>query len=134
MRAASGGVEVPHIAEAREHTRERLAEPRSAFGDEELAEGISVCVFGSWAREELAPGGDDDWAVLAAEPFAVDDSDVASAMAIAEHHLAAGDRGPGAQGVYRRRLAGPLGAELGIGVCADEKGSDGVFSRLLEPF
>jgi hypothetical protein len=42
--AERGGILVPHIAEAREHTRERLAELHSAFGGEDLAEGLSVCV------------------------------------------------------------------------------------------
>jgi hypothetical protein len=63
--AERGGIAVPHIVEAREHTRERLAGLLSAFRGEDLAEGLSVCVFGSWAREELTPGSDDEWAVLA---------------------------------------------------------------------
>jgi hypothetical protein len=57
-------------------------------------------VFGSWAREELTPGSDDDWAVLATEPFVVEDGEVASAMAIAQRHLGTGDRAPGTQGVF----------------------------------
>jgi hypothetical protein len=98
--AERGGISVPRIAEVREHTRERLAGLLSTFRGEDLAEGLSVCVFGSWAREELTPGSDDDWAVLAAEPFAVDDGDVVSAVAIAQRHLGTGDRAPGTQGVF----------------------------------
>ncbi|HTD08459.1 MAG TPA: hypothetical protein VK680_06185, partial [Solirubrobacteraceae bacterium] len=63
--AERGGIAVPHIAEAREHTRERLAGLHSTFRGEDLAEGLSECVCvcpGSWAREELTPGSDDDWA------------------------------------------------------------------------
>ncbi len=62
--AERGGIAVPHIAEARGHTRERLAGLHSTLRGEDLAEGLSecVCVFGSWAREELTPGSDDDWA------------------------------------------------------------------------
>jgi hypothetical protein len=37
---------------------------------------------------------------MAAEPFAVDDGDVVSAMAIAQRHLGTGDRAPGTQGVF----------------------------------
>jgi hypothetical protein len=48
--AERGGISVPHIAEAREHTRERLAELQSAFRGEDLAEGLSVCVCSGLGR------------------------------------------------------------------------------------
>ncbi len=98
--AARTGIAVPHIAEARHNTRIRIAELREALGTENLTDGFSVCVFGSWAREELTPNSDDDWAVLTAEPFAADDPNVAVAMTIAERHLGAGDQAPGIQGVF----------------------------------
>lgn len=98
--AARTGIAVPHIAEARHNTRIRIAELREALSTENLTDGFSVCVFGSWAREELTPNSDDDWAVLTAEPFAADDPNVAVAMTIAERHLGAGDQAPGIQGVF----------------------------------
>jgi hypothetical protein len=94
------GIGVPHITAAREHTRARVAALREALGHETLAEGLSICVFGSWAREELTPGSDDDWAILAARPLATEDPDVALAMDFAERHLGAGDRAPGSQSVF----------------------------------
>jgi hypothetical protein len=98
--AASTGVGIPHIARAREYTNERVAELREAVGQETLADGLSICVFGSWAREELTPGSDDDWAVLAARPFTADDPDVASAMAVAERYLGGGGQAPGSQAIF----------------------------------
>jgi len=94
------GIALPHITAAREHTRERVAELRDALDHETLAGGMSICVFGSWARDELTPHSDDDWAVLAAQPFAAEDQDVATAMDLAEEHLGAGDRAPGSQSVF----------------------------------
>lgn len=64
------------------------------------APDMSIVVFGSWAREELTEGSDDDWAVLVSRPFADDDGDVAHAMATAQQHLGAEDKAPGAQAVF----------------------------------
>jgi UTP:GlnB (protein PII) uridylyltransferase len=98
--AEQTGTVVRHIVEARDHTRLRIAQVRDQLGGESLAEGLSICVFGSWAREELTPGSDDDWAVLAAQPFAAYDSGVVSAVEIAQRHLGAEDRAPGSQGIF----------------------------------
>lgn len=98
--AQRAGIVLPHIAAAREHTRARVAELRSALSGEDLAEGLSVCVFGSWARDELTPNSDDDWAILASEPFALYDTDVVSAMAMAQRHLGADEQAPGTQGIF----------------------------------
>jgi hypothetical protein len=93
-------IELPHIARAREHTRARVAQLEKAFGGEDLAAGLSVCVFGSWAREELTPDSDDDWAVLTGASFSPGDGRIASAAAIAQRHLGAGEQAPGTQGVF----------------------------------
>jgi hypothetical protein len=63
-------------------------------------ENLSICVFGSWAREELTAKSDDDWAVLAPEPFATYDREIVRAMEIAQRHLGVDDRRPGEQGVF----------------------------------
>jgi hypothetical protein len=91
---------VPHIIAARDHTRTRIAKVRGLLGAESVADNLSICVFGSWAREELTPDSDDDSAVLASEPFAPYDSTVVSAVAIAQRHLGADDRAPGSQGIF----------------------------------
>lgn len=65
-----------------------------------MGEGLSICLFGSWAREELTPGSDDDWAVVTEEQFSTYDSKVVSLVAIAQHHLGADDRAPGSQGIF----------------------------------
>jgi predicted nucleotidyltransferase len=91
---------VPHIVEAREHTRARIAEVKDQLANESLAEGLSICLFGSWAREELTPGSDDDWAVLASRPFAPNDAGIVSAVEIAQRHLGIEDRAPGSQDVF----------------------------------
>ncbi len=57
-------------------------------------------MFGSWAREELTSGSDDDWAVLAAEPFAAYDPEIVAAMAVAQQHLGVDNQAPGEQGVF----------------------------------
>jgi hypothetical protein len=98
--AEQTGTPVPHIIAARDHTRTRIAELRDVLGAESLAEGLSICVFGSWAREELTPDSDDDWAVLASEPFAPYDSRIVSAVAVAQRRLGADDRAPGSQGIF----------------------------------
>jgi hypothetical protein len=98
--AARTGIGIPHITKAREHTSERIAELRDALSREGLAEGLSICVFGSWAREELTPGSDDEWAVLTAQPFATYDANVVSAMAVAQQYLGAGEQAPGEQDVF----------------------------------
>ncbi len=98
--AEEAGIAIPHITRAREYTRTEIAARRDKLNNEELPEHVSVCVFGSWAREELTPGSDDDWAVLVAEPFAPDDEDVVRATAIAQRHLGIDEQAPGAQAVF----------------------------------
>jgi predicted nucleotidyltransferase len=94
------GVEVPNVVAARDHTRERIATLREQLADENMAAGLSICVFGSWTREELTPESDDDWAVVAAEPFNAYDSTVVSAVETAQRYLGAEDRAPGSQKIF----------------------------------
>jgi hypothetical protein len=116
--AARTGIAVPHIAEARHNTRMRIAELREALSTENLTTGFSICVFGSWAREELTPNSDDDWAVLAAEPFAMDNPNVSSAMIIAERRLGEGDQAPGTQSIFGMPFDAP-GLINNVGLDAD---------------
>jgi hypothetical protein len=70
-----------------EHTRadaRRTRSSRRALEDARLASGLSIVVFGSWAREELTPESDDDWALLAAEPFDPADPAIREGMQAAE--------------------------------------------------
>jgi len=98
--AEQTGAVVGHIVRARDHTRARIAEVRGSLAGETIARNLSICLFGSWAREELTPGSDDDWAVLALNPFVEDASPVASAVALAQRVLGAEDRAPGSQGIF----------------------------------
>lgn len=98
--AARANVAVPNIHATHQFTLESVADIRTALLKENLPEHVSICVFGSWARLELTPGSDDDWAVLAPAPFSTYDADIVRAMAIAQEHLGAEDHAPGSQGVF----------------------------------
>lgn len=98
--AARVGIALPHIEAARQHTRLRVAELRETLSADRLANGLSICVFGSWAREELTPYSDDDWAVLVKEPFNKDDQGVVAAVAIAQKCLGKDGRAPGTQAIF----------------------------------
>jgi predicted nucleotidyltransferase len=98
--AARADIALPHIEAARQHTRLRVAELRKTLSAERLADGLSICVFGSWAREELTPRSDDDWAVLVKEPFDDGDQGVVAAVALAQKYLGKDDRAPGTQGIF----------------------------------
>jgi hypothetical protein len=62
------------FASTRQRTRSEHDRLARALEDAPLASGVSIVVFGSWASEELTPESDDDWALLAAEPFDADDA------------------------------------------------------------
>ncbi len=100
--AQSAGIVTPHVDEARVHTDAELKRVRSALAAEELPDTVSVCVFGSWARDELTPSSDHDWAILTAEPIDKDtpDPDVLKALEVARRHLGADDHAPGAQATF----------------------------------
>ena len=81
-------------------TRGELDRVRGVLEGADVAEGLSIVVFGSWARDELTPKSDHDWALLATEPFAADDPKIGAGMAAAEEVLGAGGKKPGTQAVF----------------------------------
>jgi hypothetical protein len=93
-------VRFEHLARAAEHTARRVAAATTALADEELSRDMSIVVFGSWARDELTEGSDDDWAVLVAREFNACEPAVVQAMTLAQKHLGAGTGKPGAQDVF----------------------------------
>jgi hypothetical protein len=96
----TAGVQFDHLELAATHTAEQVAAKRAALTTSEVADDISIVVFGSWAREELTPGSDDDWAVLVSRKFAAYDPDVVRAMAAAQGNLGGDGRSPGSQDVF----------------------------------
>ena len=82
------------------YTAQELEAKAAALADGGVAPDISVVVFGSWARDELTEGSDDDWAVVVGREFAEDDLDVERAVALARQHLGGDERAPGSQAVF----------------------------------
>jgi hypothetical protein len=82
----------------RQRTRSELDRLARALAP--LASGLSIVVFGSWAREELTPESDDDWALLAAEPFDADDAAIRAGVETAATVLGTEGKAPGAQAVF----------------------------------
>lgn len=93
------GPKAAHLRKARAYTAERLAELRAGLSAHELPADTSVAVFGSWARQELTEGSDDDWAVLV-NAATEGRPDVTAVVVAAEHSLGAGTRKPGAQDIF----------------------------------
>lgn len=61
--ASRTGAKFPNLIKARTYTELRIEETRTAFA--EFADGDDcVVLFGSWARGELTPASDNDWAVV----------------------------------------------------------------------
>lgn len=85
---------------ARERTEEQVAQRTVTAAGHLVIEGVSTCVFGSWARGELTDGSDNDWAVLVGRPFASYDRDVCLEMVTATEILGAEQRRPGSQDVF----------------------------------
>lgn len=54
----------PALLAARTYTERQLADRRRRLANVACPEGVSVILFGSWARKELTAESDDDWAVL----------------------------------------------------------------------
>jgi hypothetical protein len=102
--AARTGQSFPAIAAARERTEARVQAEMRALAGTPTPPGVSVCVFGSWARGELTDGSDDDWALLVTGAPAQDDPAVAEAvgalLAAARARLGGEEREPGAQGIF----------------------------------
>jgi hypothetical protein len=98
--AEQAGAAFESFASIRQRTRGELDRLARALQDAPLRSGLSIVVFGSWAREELTPESDDDWALLAAEPFDPDDPAIAAGMETAASVLGTEGKAPGAQAVF----------------------------------
>jgi len=96
----SAGIALEHVAAASAHTAQQLERKASALAAGGLSADMSIVLFGSWARDELTEGSDDDWAVLVVREFNDYDPDVVQAMALAQPHLGAEGKKPGAQDVF----------------------------------
>jgi len=95
------GVDATNILVARAHTASRVAELKTAFAAAEpMASNLAICAFGSWARQELTQGSDDDWAVIVGGDFADDDAEVVAAITLARGHLGGDGHAPGSQSVF----------------------------------
>lgn len=97
---AQRDLEIPHIIEARERTADQLAKVRDALDAGPVEQGVSTCVFGSWARQELTDGSDDDWAIVVADPFAAYEPRVTREFVLASEQLGQDERRPGSQPIF----------------------------------
>lgn len=87
----------PNLFNARDRTRQQLAEARERLSQVAHDPDASVVLFGSWGRQELTGQSDNDWAVL------VDGAEREGVRPPPEQvkDLLGGDeRKPGAQGVF----------------------------------
>lgn len=96
----AAGAPFAHLGDAAAYTARELEAKVAALAEGGLSADISIVVFGSWARNELTEGSDDDWAVLVGREFADYDHDVVRAMALAQDHLGGDERRPGSQAVF----------------------------------
>ncbi len=93
-------VDLASLNRAAEHTAAELATKRAALSANAVPADTSIVVFGSWARDELTPESDDDWAVLLNRKFASYEPDVVAAMALGQLHLGGDGKSPGSQDVF----------------------------------
>ena len=82
---------------ARDRTADELAKVRADLAAGPVEQGVSTCVFGSWARQELTEGSDDDWAVVVADPFAAYERRVTTEFVLASERLGQDEKKPGSQ-------------------------------------
>ena len=94
------GMPFEHLAGAANHTATELEAKSALLRSSELSADMSIVLFGSWARDELTEGSDDDWAVLVAREFGPYDPDVVQAMALAQAYLGEEGKKPGSQAVF----------------------------------
>ena len=111
----AAGVDFEHLRAASELTEQRSAAVSDVLARVGSLDGLSTCVFGSWARGELTTESDDDWAVLVARPFAPYDADVLREVVAAQAVLGEGERRPGTQAVFGEPVCVPdLAARIGL--------------------
>lgn len=100
---------------ARDHTADEDDRVRRVLAELEVAPGVSTCIFGSWARDELTEESDYDWAVLVDHEFEAYEPAVAREMLAAVQHLGDDERRPGKQGVFGVPIAVPeLSTKIGL--------------------
>lgn len=116
--AEAGGAKFPNLERARAYTAAEVSKRARALEGVGRADRLAVVLFGSWGRDELTPGSDDDWALLADGPADPDDPVVAEALAETGRVLGAAAREPGTQQQFGVAFSG---AELvdNIGLDAD---------------
>jgi predicted nucleotidyltransferase len=90
---------LPNLQEAREFTANELEAKRQELGSIAVPKDVSVVLFGSWARKELTPESDDDWAVIV-ETTPGDRADVSEVEEAARGVLGVGERKPGSQDIF----------------------------------
>lgn len=117
------GLPFAHLAAAAAHTAAELEEKRAVLGAQALSSDMSIVLFGSWARDELTEGSDDDWAVLVSRAFGAYDLDVVQAMALAQAHLGEEGKKPGSQAVF--------GVPFGVDGLIEQIGLDADTNRNL---
>ena len=93
------GAACPRLLAARAYTAEQLDLRRERLAGIDCPEGVSVVLFGSWARGELTNESDDDWAVL------VENEDITREIVDPVEHAARevfgqGDKKPGPQDLF----------------------------------
>jgi predicted nucleotidyltransferase len=98
--AVEGNVVFPNLVAARAYTSRKVEEYTKLVGEVDPSTGLSVVLFGSWARDELTEHSDDDWAVLASRSFGAGDREVAEVQQKAERVLGTEERRPGSQDVF----------------------------------
>jgi len=54
------GVQFEHLAQAAEHTAQKAEAKAAALSGTHPSVDMSIVLFGSWARNELTEGSDDD--------------------------------------------------------------------------
>jgi hypothetical protein len=95
------GGDLGNLLAARARTRAEVAARRDALAGVAIDPQASVVLFGSWGRQELTAGSDDDWALLvdgAARPGVEPAPEALAAI------LGSGDRRPGRTGVFGDRV------------------------------
>lgn len=96
---AQRGGAFPNLFQAREFTIEQIRERRSQLGRVHCPNGLSVVLFGSWARGELTSGSDDDWAIVV-ESDDAEPADVEALTRDVAQVLGSEDRAPGSQELF----------------------------------
>jgi Putative nucleotidyltransferase DUF294 len=124
--ASLGVAEFPHLRAAHALATEQIEDARFQLQDSTPAD-VSVVLFGSWARRELTPGSDNDWAILAPDGREID-RDVEELAAQCRLMFNEGGKAPGAQDVFGVPFAWPpLPRHIGL----DDDSNTNLTRRML---